>query len=236
MPVVHSGGQQRPLYTLALWNLQVNLSSVLRLWPRSRSWTVLDTGSLAHLVGSSSRSCSYPKLLESALKVKPKARPKVLAFAGGGASSSSSSRRVVSSSELLWTWQGIFPIIGNISTSQLVDGLRCYHPAQGRPGASPRGKFSSHGQELHLAGWGDWISWASGFTSCSGIGSQLAWSNSRSIRLSPGARRGLETKVWVWKDWKLFVSALTWTDGSGSQTICGTVRREGQGCVGFAHP
>ena len=52
----------------------------------------------------------------------------VPASAGGGASSPSSSRRVVSSSEAVVDLTREIPVIvTNISTSQLVDGLRYSH-------------------------------------------------------------------------------------------------------------
>ena len=99
-----------------------------------------------------------------------------------------SSRRVVSSSETVVDLTREFPVIGNISTSQLVDGLCYSHPApgialrQGNPGASPNAKV--HPTVKNYV----WLA--------EGVGSfTVACSNRRSIRLSPSARRGPEIKV-----------------------------------------
>ena len=136
IPVTHTGGQQRPLGTSVLWEPSSEDDSVQgEVVITEESNIVLTQQVSPAWLGP--RPKSHPKLLQATPKSQvtnpfdqiggPAHRAELLRRNPGGEASSSTSRPVIDLT------QETFQVIGNISTSDLVDGLRYCHPPPGVP-------------------------------------------------------------------------------------------------------
>ena len=136
IPVTHTGGQQRPLGTSVLWEPSSEDDSVQgEVVITEESNIVLTQQVSPAWLGP--RPKSHPKLLQATPNSQvtnpfdqiggPAHRAELLRRNPGGEASSSTSRPVIDLT------QEAFQVIGNISTSDLVDGLRYCHPPPGVP-------------------------------------------------------------------------------------------------------
>ena len=136
IPVTHTGGQQRPLGTSVLWEPSSEDDSVQgEVVITEESNIVLTQQVSPAWLGP--RPKSHPKLLQATPNSQvtnpfdqiggPAHRAELLRRNPRGEASSSTSRPVIDLT------QEAFQVIGNISTSDLVDGLRYCHPPPGVP-------------------------------------------------------------------------------------------------------